>query len=164
MSLQNISLLGLLVCVGVLAGAYYLEYEYMLAACPLCILQRIIFFGLGITFIIGSIFKISGRLRYVYTSSIVLLASTGLAIASRQLWLQYIAPPQKVSCSASLQHLLDIHPVFDALKISLMGTSDCATIDFTILGLSIAAWSFAIFAATVMGFVYVLWLQKNRRI
>lgn len=164
MSLQNISRFGVLVCAAVLAGAYYLEYQYMLATCPLCILQRIMFFALGLTFIIGSVVKLSGWSRYVYTGLIVLLAATGLGIAARQLWLQYFAPPQKISCAASLQHLLNIHPVFDALKISLMGSSECATIDFTIFGLSIAAWSFAMFAAIVLGFSYVIWLQKNRRI
>lgn len=162
LSLRKLSLLGLIICAGILASAMYLEYEYMLATCPLCILQRVFYAALGVVFFIGSIIKFSGAWRYLYSSIIVLLSGMGTAIAIRQFWLQYFAPPQKVSCAASLEHLMEIYPILDALKIALQGSGECAKIDFTILTISIAGWSLIVFGIMFILSLYIMYLQKKR--
>jgi disulfide bond formation protein DsbB len=164
MSLQKISIIGFLICAAVLCAAYYLEYQYMLAACPLCILQRIVFMALGLVFLIGIIIKFKDFMVYLYGGSIILLSLCGAALAGRQIWLQYFAPPQKISCSASLSHLLEIYPFLSALKIALAGSGECAIIDFKIFGLSIAAWSLVIFSAIALTMLYTICWQKKRRI
>jgi disulfide bond formation protein DsbB len=145
--LRTLAWIGFSICLAAIGGAKYIEYQYMLGGCPLCILQRIIFYVLGFLFLIGAIFKFKRGtfLTYVYGTSISLIALIGAMLAERQLWLQYFAPPQAISCSASLERLLAIHPWFDALRIAIAGSSECATIDFTILGLSLAGWGFGLF-------------------
>lgn len=163
-TLRKISSLGLFLCAVVIATALYLEHEYMLATCPLCILQRIVFITMGGIFLLGIIFRMPGKLGYVYSSILILLAAIGAAIATRQIWLQYFAPPQKVSCAASLERLMDLYPFLDALKIALSGAGECAIIDFTILGLSIAVWSLLLFVAMGLGMIGVIYLRKKRQI
>lgn len=164
MSNRITALFGLVACICVLSTAYYLEQQYMLASCPLCILQRVIFMAMAVVFAYGCIGKLAGGMRYVYSSSLIIFSTLGMAIAGRQLWLQYFAPPQKLSCSASIQRLMELYPIFDVLKIILTGSGECAAIDFTILGLSIAAWSFGLFTLISAAMIYVLYLQKKRRI
>lgn len=163
-SLRKLSIIGLITCTIILAAAFYLEYEFMLATCPLCILQRIVFFELGVVFLIGIIFPIRGLATYIYNSIILILASTGIALAARQIWLQYFSPPQDASCAASLEHLIDIYPFLEAMKIALAGSGECATIDYTVFGLSLAAWSFLIFTGIAFVAIGMMWLQKKRRI
>jgi len=164
MTIQKISALGLLTCLLVLGAAYYLEQQYMLAACPLCVLQRVIFMAMACVFLCGALIKIKGRVVYFYSGILIFLSALGIGIAGRQLWLQYFAPPQKMSCAASVERLIELYPLLDALKLILKGSAECATVDFTILGLSIAAWSFGLFALIGAIMIYVLFLQKKRRI
>ncbi len=163
-SLKKLSILGLLICMAVLAAAFYLEYQFMLATCPLCILQRMAFAALSVVFLLGIIFPLRGLLVYIYSSLIILFAFGGAALAARQIWLQYFAPPQDVTCAASLSHLINIYPFLEAIKIALAGSGECATIDYTVLGLSLAAWSFILFSGMALAAGGVIWLQKKRQI
>lgn len=164
MTLRNFSTLGLLICISAIAGAHYLEYEYMLAPCPMCMLQRCIFWMLGGVFLIGVVFKLKGKIGYLYSGIVILLSSAGLAIAMRQVWLQYFAPPQQSSCSASLERLIELYPILHALKLALSGSSECANIDFTFLNISVAGWSMILFASFIIVGLYIIFLQKKRRI
>jgi len=163
-TLRKISVVGFLICASAIIGAHYLEYQYMLSPCPMCMLQRCVFWVLGITFLFGAIFKLKSFLRYIYSISIILFSSLGFAIAARQVWLQYYAPPQQMSCSASLQRLIDLYPVLDALKMALSGSAECAAIDFSFLGISIAGWSLILFGSFITVGLYIVYLQKQRRI
>lgn len=164
MSLRILSILGLVICGSVLAAAIYVEQQYMLAACPLCVLQRMVYAALGVTFLFGIIFNFSGILRYVYLTTATIMASLGTAIAARQFWLQYFAPPQKTSCAASLEHLMSIYPILEVLKIALNGSAECANVDFTILTISIAGWSLFIFGSMLIVLLYLIYATKKRRI
>ena len=44
---------GFLACTSLIAFAYYLQYVQYQEPCPLCILQRLAFFGLGIVFLVA---------------------------------------------------------------------------------------------------------------
>src|SRR5262249_291441 len=149
-TLRKLSMLGFLICVGVICGAVLLENEYMLSPCPMCMLQRIVFASLGVIFLVGSIFTFKSALRYVYSIFILLFSSIGFAIAARQFWLQYFAPPQKISCSAGLERLIQTYPFLDALKIALTGSSECSVIDYTFLTISLPGWSLFIFGVFII--------------
>lgn len=163
-SLQGLSLLGLIICVLALTAALLIEQQYLLSPCPLCTLQRLVFIVLAATFSVGTIFKLKSFWRYVYSLVILILSATGFGIAAYQFWLQYFAPPQQMSCSASLRRLIEVHPMLDALKMAFHGSSECATIDFTILTISVAGWSLILFGAFIILTLYALYLQKKRRI
>jgi disulfide bond formation protein DsbB len=153
-----------MICAVSLGAAHYLEYEYMVSPCPMCMLQRLVFWALGGIFLLGAIFNLRSRVRYLFSIAVIVLSGLGFAIALRQFWLQYFAPPQTVSCSASLERLIDLYPVLDALKMALHGSSECASIDFTIFTISIAGWSVVLFGSLIIVSCYVVYLQKKGRI
>jgi disulfide bond formation protein DsbB len=164
LTLRNLSIIGFIICAVSLGAAHYLEYEYMISPCPMCMLQRLVFWALGSVFLLGAIFNFKSWVRYAYSLVIMLLSGIGFTIATRQFWLQHFAPPQTVSCSASLERLIDLYPFLDALKMALTGSSECATIDFTIFTISIAGWSVFLFGSLIIVSCYVLYLQKKGRI
>lgn len=158
-------IVGLFICAASIGAAHYLEAEYLLVPCPLCMLQRGVFYALAVTFIFGFIANRYFLLnRYIYGIIGLIFSLVGVGISSRQLWLQYYPEATIPSCSAGLMKLIELHPIFDALKIALTGTAECAVIDFTILGLSIAFWSFCLFLGFLGFFTYFLSGLKKRRI
>lgn len=161
-TLRKLSFVGFFVCSAALIGAVILEQQYMISPCPMCMLQRIVFACLGFTFLVGTVIHFQSILRYVYSIVILLFSSIGFAIAAKQFWLQYFAPPQRISCSAGLERLIETYPILDALKIALTGSAECSIIDFTIFTISIAGWSVIIFGTFIVLTTYVLYLQKKR--
>jgi disulfide bond formation protein DsbB len=130
----------------------------------MCTLQRIVFLGMAIVFLIGTIVNFKSALRYICPILILVLSSLGFLIAARQFWLQYFAPPQLTSCTASLERLIQAYPILDALKVALHGSPDCAKVDFTVFTISIAGWSVFMFGTFILLTTYVIYLQKKRRI
>jgi disulfide bond formation protein DsbB len=56
--------------------------------------------------------------------------------------------------------LLHAGPLSRTLKTLVSGTGECAAVDWTFLGLSIAEWSLLWFAAFVLG---ALWIVARQR-
>ena len=58
--------------------------------------------------------------------------------------------------------MLEVYPLFDVLKLALRGSGDCALVDWTFLGASIAEWSLLWFVAIlVMQLLVVLPLARK---
>ncbi len=163
-SFRQISLFGGIVCCGVLASAYYIEYQYLLSPCPLCTLQRLVFACLAVVFLVGALRTPPSLWRYIIATLVIIFSSIGLGIASRQFWLQYYAAPQYGGCSADFARLVETYPILKALTVALRGSAECSTIDFTILTISFAGWSMIIFGLFIIICLYIMFLQKKRRI
>src|SRR2546428_11033962 len=56
------NLIGFLVCAGMLAFGYYLQFVVGLEPCPLCIIQRLLLFAVGVAFLVAAIHHPAGRL------------------------------------------------------------------------------------------------------
>jgi disulfide bond formation protein DsbB len=61
-------------------------------------------------------------------------------------------------CGPGLAFMLEMYAPFEVLKRTLSGTGDCAEVDWTFLGFSIAEWSVLCFA----GLLLVFALQYRR--
>jgi disulfide bond formation protein DsbB len=144
--------LGALACALLLGYGYYLQYGKGLEPCPLCLLQRGFFYAVLAVFAVAAI---HGRGKIVYASLAALLAAGGIAAAGRQVWLQHLPPDQVPQCGPDLFFMLENFPLSRTLKTLISGTGECAVVDWTFLGLSIAEWSAVWFAAL---FCYALWL------
>ena len=48
-------LAGFLACAGLLAYALYVQFGMLMQPCPLCILQRLAFAGMGLAFLAGAL-------------------------------------------------------------------------------------------------------------
>src|SRR6185295_6470276 len=83
----------------------------------------------------------------------------GAGVAARQVWLQHLPADKVPQCGPDLYFMLENFPFSRTLKTLLSGTGECAAVDWTFLGLSIAEWSLACFAALLL---YSLWLARSR--
>lgn len=74
-------------------------------------------------------------------------AAGGLAAAGRQVWLQHLPPELVPACGPSLEYMLETFPFAEALKMLILGDGNCAEVDWTFIGFSMAEWSLAWFIA-----------------
>lgn len=147
--------LGALVCALLLGYGYYLEHVQGLEPCPLCLVQRGFFYAVLGAFLAGAIHAPKSTGSAVYGALAALFAAGGLAAAARQVWLQHLPPDKVPQCGPDLFFMLENFPLSRTLKTLFSGTGECAVVDWTFLGLSIAEWSLAWFAALLL---YALWL------
>lgn len=132
---------GFLACAGLLGYAYYAQYVLYLDPCPLCILQRLGFFVMGLFFLIGAVHNPGTRGYRWYALPVLLGGLFGAAVAGRHLWLQSLPPDQVPACGPSLDYLLSTFPFTEAVSMIFRGSGSCATVDWSFLGLSMPGWT-----------------------
>jgi disulfide bond formation protein DsbB len=141
--------LGFVVCVGLLAYAYYLQYVEGIEPCPLCIIQRVAVAAMGLVFLIAA-FHNPGRIgAHVYAALLTILGGAGAAVAGRQVWLQSLPKDQVPACGMSLDYMIQTLPFTETLKKVLEGSGECAEKGWVFLHLSIAGWTLVFFIAMI---------------
>ncbi len=150
-------LLGFVACFGLVALALAIQTHYQLNPCPLCISQRMVFMGLGILFLIAAFIKPASIIGKLFTLLLVLTALGGAGVAIRHWWLQAHRDTMIADCGVGFDYMFENFPLQKALKLVFRGTGDCASIDWTFLGLSIPQMALIAFISMV---VYALYLTK----
>lgn len=145
---RKLALAGFFVCAAMIAFALYLQYVDHLEPCPLCMLQRICFTAIGLVFLVAAVHGPSGWGIRFYAAIEFLIAAVGIGLASRHVWLQWY-PPEESACTADLFFQLERFPVLSVISKALRATGDCAVVDWTLFGLSLAQWSW-------LGFLFFL--------
>ena len=146
-------LILLFISCSLLGFGYYLQFVEGLEPCPLCIFQRIAFISIIIVAFFGFIHGPIGKWRYVYSGLILASAITGAVIAGRQVWLQHLPPESIPACGPGLDFILDVFPLSEALRMVFTGSGECAEVNWTFIGFSIAEWSllwFILFAISAL--------------
>jgi len=132
---------GFAACAGMMAYALYAEHVLLLQPCPLCSFQRVAVVLLGILFLLAALHNPSGTVgRYVYAGATALAAAAGAGVAGRHVWLQNLPPEQVPACGPGLGYILDSFPLGEALAMVFSGSGECATTDWSFVGLSMPAW------------------------
>ena len=153
---RKLAFAGFVACTGLLAFALYLQYFRNQDPCPLCMIQRIVFIAMGFVFLVAAIAGPKGVVRRVFGALNTLLGLVGIGFAARHVWLQH-NPPDFDSCTADLFTQLERIPFASVIQRAIAATGDCAKVDWTFIGLSIAEWSLVWFAIlTVLSLVYLL--------
>ena len=137
-------------CVAMLVFGMYLQHVVGLEPCPMCIVQR---YALICVAIFSCLACVSGQKNWwIGWGSLALVASGfGAFVAARQSWLQWY-PPEVATCGRDFYGMIENYPISRAIPMIFRGSGDCAAIDWTFLGGSIANWSFVCF----VGFAVVL--------
>jgi disulfide bond formation protein DsbB len=143
---------GAAVCALLLGFGYFLQYGQGLDPCPLCQVQRAFYYLVGLAFLAGAV---HGRFLPAYSSLAALFTLGGIGTAGRQVWLQHLPADKVPQCGPDLDFMLKNLPLSRTLEKLFTGTGECAVVDWSFLGLSIAEWSLAWFAVL---FCYALWL------
>lgn len=156
LSFRQMAAAGAAACAALLAYAYYLQFFEGQDPCPLCLVQRGFYYGIGLTLLTGAL---HGRGARWYSGGALLFALGGLATAARQVWLQQLPADQVPACGPDLFFMMDNFPLARTLQLLLRGSGQCAEVHWTFLGLSIAGWSLAWF---VLFALYALWLALKK--
>lgn len=140
-SRRTLNLLGFLSCLGMMAYALYAQYGLLMEPCPLCVFQRMAVIAMGIIFLIAAIHDpTSGKGRWTYAVLLTLAAGSGIGVAGRHVWLQLLPADKVPACGPGFGYIMDSFPLSEALRLIFSGSGECATVDWSFLGLSMPAW------------------------
>jgi len=160
---RKLALAGFFVCIAMIGFALYLQYFVNLEPCPLCMLQRICYTLLAVIFLAAALHGPGKTGVQIYASLGIVTAAVGLGLATRHVWLQWY-PPKESACTADLFFQLQRFPVLSVLQKALRATGDCAVVDWTFLGLSLAQWSWLGFLALLVYLGYLFRSATARRV
>lgn len=139
---------------GLVAGGVVLAQTMNLAACPLCVLQRMLYLLLVLESALAlGIARTAGAWR-IAALPMLATALIGAGIAAYQTWLQRFA--KGVSCTAEQpwwEHFVNWAGSQWPLLFEASGL--CSEAGWRFLGLSIAEWSLAAFTAMSLAMLSV---------
>jgi disulfide bond formation protein DsbB len=153
-------LLGFVTSFGLIAVGLFIQQEYRLEPCPLCISQRIAFMSLGVLFLLAAIHNPEQRGRQIYGLLHFVAAVTGAGIAVRHVWIQSHPDEVMAECGVGFDYMFKAFPFNRALELVFKGTGECTKIDWTFLGFTIPQLSFVSFAALAI-FAVLLAVQRK---
>jgi len=157
---RTLFIIGFLFCASLIATALYFQHGLGMEPCPLCILQRVAVFTIGLIFLVAAIFNPSGLGRRLIGLLTIISAAAGLAVSGRHVWLQGLPEDEVPACGPGLDYMLDTFPLAETLDMILQGSGECAEISWRLLGLSMPGWMLVIFSGFVL---FGLWLSICRQ-
>jgi protein dithiol:quinone oxidoreductase len=159
-SLRAVSGLVALLCLGMLIGALVMQHGLNLEPCPMCIVQRYAVILVGVFAALAWALAKSRAAQAVMTVLAGLFAGFGAFVAARQSWLQWY-PPEIQTCGRDFYGMIETFPLKRAMPMIFRGSGDCAKVDWSFLGLSIANWSFIAFVAMLLALVWALLRRRT---
>lgn len=152
--------IGLLAFV-LLGVAFYMEYQMGLEPCPLCMLQRIVFFIIGVVSLFSAATG-SEKARKSFSISVVVLSLIGAALSIRHLYLQHLPTDDLPACMPGLSYMVSAFPWQDVARAMIMGTGDCGEVVWTFLGISIPGWTLVMFVSMALVNLFIA-LRSNQK-
>lgn len=144
-----------LLCVALLSFGLYLQHVVGLEPCPMCIVQRYVMVLMALVAAVGAVVASVGA-RMLSVALVATLSAAGAFVAARQSWLQWY-PPEVYTCGRDFYGMIETFPLKRAIPMIFRGGGDCTKVDWTLLGLSIANWSFLAFVGIGFLTVWLLW-------
>jgi disulfide bond formation protein DsbB len=120
----------------------------------MCIVQRYALIGVAIFTGLGSARGGRGWLMGWGVLALV-AAGFGAFVAARQSWLQWY-PPEFATCGRDFYGMIENYSISRAVPMIFRGSGDCAAVDWSFLGGSIANWSFICFAIISLALLVLL--------
>lgn len=146
-------------CVGAMGFALYAQYGLRLEPCPLCILQRVAVISIGLLALLAGLHNPRAWGFRVWSALVVLAAMAGAGVSGRQLWLQSLPADQVPQCGPGLDFLLQTMPFTHVLEKVLMGSGECAVVDWRFLGMAMPFWVGVFFVVVIL---FTLFQQRCR--
>lgn len=155
-----LNLAGVLVVAGLFAFALIVQHVYRLQPCPLCMIQRFVFFAIGGLFLIAALHNAKQLGARIYAVLIVLTSAWGVAVATRHIWIQHLPKDQVPGCGPGLDYMLKNFPMADIWQELMHGSGECAEKSWTFLMLGFPEWALVWFVLLGVFAVMVGW-KKN---
>ncbi|OGO90241.1 MAG: hypothetical protein A3F41_05580 [Coxiella sp. RIFCSPHIGHO2_12_FULL_44_14] len=160
-SARTVNLMSALVCICLLISAYILQHFYNVIPCPLCLLQRFVYYALLFSFLIAGMHAPSVVGVRVYATISFIIALLGAGLAGRQVYLQLLPAGTQDSCLPGMAYMLKTMPLSTVITTMLKGSPECTSVRWSFLGVSLAGWSlfwFVVFA------LVAVWLMIKPRL
>lgn len=137
-------LLGGVTAIGLVAVGVLMAKFMNLAACPLCIWQRILYLLYGVLALSGAALAGQRGWSRVFGISMAASAATGAGIAGYQVWIQRFAP--MTSCAGKEPWWeAFVRWAGDQVPLLFRASGLCSDPAWKFLDLSIADWSLLVF-------------------
>lgn len=149
-------------CAGLIGYALYLQLVENLLPCPLCVVQRVVYWLVGLTALVA-FFHLPRTLgRRIYGALMAAFAFSGAAVALRHAWL--VRYPEAFECGISPEEeFLNALPLARWWPSMFEANGDCADVTWKFASLTLPDWS-AIFFIIFGGLaVYLLIAKRNPR-
>lgn len=156
-------LAGALACAALLGYGLWLQHVDGLDPCPLCVFQRVAFIALGLVFLVAAVHGPGRIAAIVYGVLGLAAAATGAAIAGRHVWLQSLPADQVPACGPGLQYMLEQFSFTRMIARVLSGSGECASVDWSFLGLTIPGWALVWFVLLGAWAVWLAWCGVRAR-
>ena len=148
-----------LAALGLVVGGVFLAQTMNLAACPLCVLQRMLYLLLALEAIAA--WLLAGATTARRAAALVMAATTltGVWIAAYQTWLQRFA--KGVSCTADQPWWEQfVNWAGSQWPLLFEASGLCSEAGWKFLGLSIAEWSLIAFTSMTIAMLIALLRRK----
>lgn len=150
-SLRTTYYLGALSCALMLCIAYYLQIVVGMQPCLLCLLQRWFVLLTGIVLLIAAKYGTSHvASQRIFPTIGFIVTVLGMIAAGRQVWLEHQPVNDQAICAPGIEYLLQTAPLSELFKQMLLGSTDCATVAWRFLGLSMPTWTLFFFVLLAM--------------
>ena len=145
-----------LIPLALLSEALILQHLKDVAPCPLCIVQREVFFLIALVALAATV---HGRRAAAYAAGVALAAASGLGVAIWHVWDLY---HPKFGCGIDvMEKIVNDLPTAKLLPFIFYATGSCSARHEPIFGLQVPEWSliwFSLFFLTAVFFL-VKWLR-----
>ena len=152
-----------IITLAVLILSFYFEYVRGLNPCPLCWMQRSCVVLLLVLVCANFYLHRSAAARSVLLGQ-MLVASAGIFLAARQLWLQSLPTEQIPVCLPGIGAMIHYLPWSDVAHALLLGGGDCAEVSWTWLGLSMPGWTMLYFLGMLLASLLSYLHLRNFRV
>ena len=150
--------LVLMAIVGMSFALFFLQRHLGLMPCPLCIFQRVGLIVMGGFALISALFNPKSKvMRLLLWLGSLAGIGWATAVATRHVWLQHLPADQVPSCGPGLNYWMDTLPILQVFEEVFAGSGECASIDWTFMGLSIPEQSLILFSVLLIVHVLILW-------
>ena len=153
--------LSLIVPCALVAFAVMLTTVYQVAACPLCIVQRMLYLVIAVAALFGAALASEPGVRVFAALLQMIIAAAGAAIAGYQIYLQQ--HPFSASCgdgSSWWERLVEQAGQLIPLLFKAEGL--CSESTWPLFGISIVEWSALAFAGLFIFGLMTLFAQSRR--
>ena len=149
--------LVIMAIIGMSFALFYLQRHLGLSPCPLCIFQRVGLIVMGGFALISALFNPKSKvIRLLLWLGSLVGIGWATAVAARHVWLQHLPADQVPSCGPGLNYWLDTLPILQVFKEVFAGSGECASVDWTFMGLSIPEQSLILFSVLLIVHVLIL--------
>jgi len=154
---RSVLLLVALISFALVGAALYLQHAHDMLPCPLCVIQRYAFLGIGCAALVGAL---SNKIRG--GAGVALLAAlAGLAVVGKHL---YILANPGFSCGIDpMETMLNKIPTATMLPWLFKAEGLCENATDGLFGLSIPQWSAVWFVLLALALVWVLAAARRAR-